>query len=88
MIHHFNLEKELKDQENIIFINVKNLVRQFMLSNIYDDFTEREAKIPYTQPFDRLLSLQILKKIYAAYHNRHKVIAVDCDNTLWTGICC
>ncbi len=79
--------KELDQHENITLINLDFLTSGLKDSEIYDPIADREAQVPYKTHFDNLVSTHVLKKIYAYYHNSFKVIIVDCDDTLWTGIC-
>lgn len=43
--------------------------------------------IPYTREFYDAVGTQVARKLAALRRAPYKVIAVDCDNTLWSGIC-
>lgn len=43
--------------------------------------------IPYTQEFYDALGTQVARKLAALHRPPFKVVAVDCDNTLWAGVC-
>lgn len=79
--------KQLAQHENVSLINLDILTSGLEDSEIYDPIADIEAQVPYKTHFDNLVSTHVLKKIYAYYHNSYKVIIVDCDDTLWTGIC-
>lgn len=82
-----DLINQLSHFENITLLDLRSLIKNLDDQTIYDEITDREAQIPYKSYFDKLLASRILKKIYACYHNTYKVVVVDCDDTLWTGMC-
>jgi FkbH-like protein len=45
------------------------------------------GRIPYTPEYFAALGAAIARKVHALAGRRHKVIALDCDNTLWKGVC-
>ncbi len=54
----------------------------------YDDPEgNRLGHIPYTESFFIALAAMIVRRIYGLRNAPHKVIALDCDQTLWRGIC-
>lgn len=81
------IKNAIKNYSNIIFVDLSKKLTKEESSKIYDAFSEQEAKLPYTEYFDIGFSLMLLKKIYGVIHNNYKVLVVDCDNTLWTGVC-
>ncbi len=54
---------------------------------IYDDPASDElGHIPYTEAFSSAIGTVIARKIRACVEPPHKVLALDCDNTIWTGV--
>jgi len=54
----------------------------------YDDATgDRLGHIPYTPRYFLAVTTLLARRIAAFVKPRSKVIAVDCDNTLWKGLC-
>ena len=47
----------------------------------------RLGHIPYNETYYAALGTAIVRRAHALGRAPYKVIAVDCDNTLWTGIC-
>ncbi|MCW9094265.1 MAG: HAD-IIIC family phosphatase, partial [Ignavibacteriaceae bacterium] len=43
--------------------------------------------IPYTLPFFSSIGTSLFRLIFSLQNNPYKVIALDCDNTLWKGVC-
>lgn len=54
----------------------------------YDDpRADKLGHVPYTEDFFAALGTVIARKIYRIESAPHKVIALDCDQTLWKGVC-
>jgi amino acid adenylation domain-containing protein/FkbH-like protein len=54
----------------------------------YDDPTGDElGQIPYTPLFFTALATMVARKFHALRRPACKVIALDCDQTLWSGVC-
>jgi FkbH-like protein len=52
----------------------------------YDVLRDELAHIPYTEEFFAAMALAIARKVHALRVPAHKVLVLDCDNTLWRGI--
>ena len=52
-----------------------------------DDYTDTLAHVPYTPVYFTALATMSARKIYSSKKLPHKVIVLDCDNTLWSGVC-
>ena len=62
-------------------------VRVFDCAYDADPAGDRLGKIPYTEEGFAALGTAIARAFHASRRAPYKVIAVDCDNTLWKGIC-
>lgn len=56
-------------------------------NDYYDAVTDRLGHIPYTPAAFAAFGTAIFRVFDALRRPPYKVIAVDCDNTLWNGIC-
>src|SRR5205085_3598167 len=52
-----------------------------------DEFADRLGHIPYTPALFAALGTMIARKIRAIRSLAYKVIVLDCDQTLWKGVC-
>jgi len=52
----------------------------------YDALRDELAHIPFTEEFYASLALAIARKVHAFRIPAHKVLVLDCDNTLWRGV--
>ncbi len=53
----------------------------------FDAHAHAVAHVPYTSQFFAALGTMVARRIYGLTQPNYKAIVVDCDNTLWTGVC-
>jgi FkbH-like protein len=63
------------------------LLDLYPVSSIHDPHGEELGHLPYTPAFFVALATAIARKIHAIVTPPYKVAALDCDETLWAGIC-
>ncbi len=89
------INEKLKEIEKKIIKKFnENKIHTLTVSNIkerYGDFEfenpiEEDTHIPYSPKFYAAIAGLLARKLYAINQKSCKVIAVDCDNTLWTGV--
>ncbi|EAZ87913.1 condensation domain-containing protein, partial [Crocosphaera chwakensis] len=78
---------QLKQLRQINLITSQDIATTYPVSNYYDKNSDEIGHIPYTNLFYTALGTATARKIYTLKHLPYKVIAVDCDNTLWKGVC-
>lgn len=54
---------------------------------VYDPIGDSMGHIPYQPDYIHLLGTLIIRYYYGLYIPGRKAIVVDCDNTIWNGIC-
>ncbi|MEB3279245.1 MAG: amino acid adenylation domain-containing protein [Lyngbya sp.] len=81
------LADDLKDVGSIYLISSQELTSIYPVENYYDPYGDELGHIPYTPTFFCALGTMLARKILALKSSPYKVIAVDCDQTLWKGIC-
>jgi FkbH-like protein len=57
------------------------------VARMLDPESQRIAQVPYSDAFYLALGTAIFRRAYARLRPEPKVIAVDCDGTLWGGLC-
>ncbi len=80
------LEK-VKGNKNIFILDTDNIAQNYCIEKVFDYENDKIAHIPYTSEFYASLSAEIFRKIVALTRKPYKVIVLDCDNTLWKGVC-
>ena len=80
------LRSELRDTGAVHLVNASDIERLYRVSGYDDPHADELGHVPYTPEFFAALGTIIARKIHART-NRYKVIALDCDETLWDGVC-
>ncbi|MBZ5724668.1 MAG: HAD-IIIC family phosphatase [Acidobacteriia bacterium] len=57
------------------------------VAEIHDAHADELGRVPYTPLFFVALATAVTRRIHALIRPPYKVIALDCDETLWAGIC-
>jgi FkbH-like protein len=63
-----------------------NEINRLSSGEAYDVLRDELAHIPYTEEFFAAIALGVARKIHALRVPAHKVLVLDCDNTLWRGV--
>jgi FkbH-like protein len=75
------IREELADVPGVYFAEPAGV------ANVHDPYAGQLGHLPYTPLFFAALATALARKIHAISHRPYKVIALDCDDTLWSGIC-
>jgi FkbH-like protein/FkbM family methyltransferase len=63
------------------------LLQRFPVKDYYDPDSHHVGHIPYTPQGYAAIGSALLRSIYNLKRGPFKAIALDCDNTLWKGVC-
>jgi FkbH-like protein len=84
------LAQRLNSLPNVEHISCAELLEYYPTA-IYDDYFTHNAYALEDYPYSKLcfatLGTMVARRIYTRFQVRCKVIVVDCDNTLWSGVC-
>ena len=64
----------------------EEMAANYPVESVSDDVTNELGHIPYTQQWYAATSTAIIRSHLARKRAPYKVIALDCDNTLWGGV--
>jgi len=76
----------LKDKNNIYLVDFRELDRLYMVDKVFDAHTDKIGHIPFSDDYFWAMGTYISRQIHALLNPHFKVIALDCDNTLWRGV--
>ena len=65
----------------------REILATFAAASYYDADRDEMGHIPFTAEFFSALGTVIVRRLNAIQQPPYKVIAVDCDETLWGGVC-
>ncbi len=74
---------QLQSRPNLYIVNTA----AYPVPHWADEAAERLGRIPYTPAYFTALGTAIARLLHALKRPPFKLIALDCDNTLWTGVC-
>lgn len=72
---------------NVFTISSFSLLTEYPVQDYYDSQGDDLGHIPYTLPFFTSIGTTLFRLIFSLRNSPYKVIALDCDNTLWKGVC-
>lgn len=78
---------ELVEENGIHVTGSEELFQHYPVQDYYDAEAEEIGHIPYTDEFFVGLGTSVARKILALRSAPFKVIVLDCDETLWKGVC-
>jgi amino acid adenylation domain-containing protein/FkbH-like protein len=81
------LASELKTLNGVCFVSSSELMAAYPIENYYDSTTDKLGHVPYTPLFFSALGTTIARKLQSLRRAPYKVIVLDCDQTLWNGVC-
>ena len=77
----------LDETPGVQFLHYEQVDRLYPVEAKHDPEGERLGRIPYTELYYCALGTALVRYTHALFMPPFKVIALDCDNTLWSGIC-
>lgn len=81
------LLKELEGAASIYCVSPAELSGMYPVSEYDDPEGGKLGHIPYTRAFFASVGTVIARKTFALKSPPYKVLALDCDQTLWRGVC-
>jgi FkbH-like protein/FkbM family methyltransferase len=72
---------------NVHTISSASLLRPYAVTDYYDPQSHHVGHIPYTPEGYAAIGTALVRSIYNVKRKPRKVIVLDCDNTLWKGVC-
>jgi len=81
------LAAEAAAMSNVRVIGSASALQRYPLDDYYDPHAHRVGHVPYTQEGYAAIGTAIFRAIYNLGKRPFKVIVLDCDNTLWKGVC-
>ena len=76
-----------RDLPSVHVLSTEMLNYLYPVKHFYDETGDQLGHVPYTSTFFTALATLIARRVFAMRATPYKVIALDCDNTLWAGIC-
>jgi FkbH-like protein len=72
---------------NVCTLGSASMRDRYALDDCYDPNGDAAAHMPYTKAGYAAVATAVVRALHGLLRSPFKVIALDCDNTLWKGIC-
>jgi FkbH-like protein len=79
------IQAEILPFDSLHWLGREELAR-YPVESFYDEAGDRVGHIPFTNLFTSALATAVARRLHAIKSPPYKVIALDCDNTLWRGV--
>ncbi len=77
----------LRQVPGVDVVDGGQVAEHYPVATIHDAFADEQGQVPYTDEYFAALGTMITRRIRALLVPPKKAILVDCDDTLWGGIC-
>ena len=81
------LAAELTGETGVHVVYPQEILDLYPVEIYRDEYADAVGAIPYTPDFFVALASMAARRIYSLRSTPFKAIALDCDNTLWKGVC-
>ncbi len=81
------LADALRETAGVHVITSTEIQELYPVTNYDDPYLENLGHIPYTSAYFTAVGTMLARRIYGLRRTLRKVIVLDCDNTLWRGVC-
>jgi FkbH-like protein len=78
---------ELQETAGVHLLTAEEVARLYPVGEVYDPHADELGHVPYTPEYFAALGTALARKVHALTAEPYKVIVLDCDETLWRGIC-
>ncbi|MEU1660904.1 type I polyketide synthase (plasmid) [Streptomyces griseofuscus] len=68
-------------------VPLDDLAERYEVPETHDEYADRIAHLPYSDAYFEALADWLVRLAATTWHRPRKVVVLDCDNTLWTGVC-
>ena len=77
----------IKQQPRFHLLDLSKIATLYDVKDLYDAKSDELGHMPFTQELYAALGTYLARKVNAFKGPGYKVLALDCDNTLWKGVC-
>jgi len=81
------IAERLKDVSGTYVVTSAESKALYPVTEYEDQKANEVSHVPYTRQYFHALGTIIARRFYRIHTPLHKVIVLDCDNTLWQGVC-
>jgi FkbH-like protein/FkbM family methyltransferase len=81
------LLKQVRELQNVHIIGSETILAHYQTNTFHDPHTNNLGHIPYTPEGFAAIGTSLFRTFIGLRRVPYKMIVLDCDNTLWQGVC-
>ncbi|WP_437650992.1 SDR family NAD(P)-dependent oxidoreductase [Sorangium sp. So ce362] len=81
------LERGVQGIAGVHLVRASSYAHAYPLANYHDETRDEMGHIPYTPRYFSVLGTLVARMLHSLVAPPSKVLVLDCDNTLWKGVC-
>ncbi len=81
------VRRGVADLPSVYLLTAAEIAALYPVAEVLDPDSHQLGRVPYTPLYFVALATALARKIHAIAAPQFKAIALDCDDTLWAGIC-
>ena len=81
------LMSDARQVPNVYVIGSETWSQRYPVKDYYDSLSHQLGHIPYTPEGYAAIGTALVRTFHNLRRNPYKVVVLDCDNTLWKGVC-
>ncbi|TYP74029.1 non-ribosomal peptide synthetase [Paenibacillus methanolicus] len=78
---------EVEGMERVFAVDCTRAADDYGIAEPFDAVKEAAAHMPFSEAFEAAIGATVARRIVAWRRPPFKVLALDCDNTIWKGVC-
>ena len=82
-----SLETSFSQLSNVFLVSSEEFLFEYPVERYYDPHSDQLGHVPFPPAFFAALGTTLMRRIAAMQRRPYKVVVLDCDNTLWNGVC-
>ena len=82
-----SLAEALAGVAGVSLLRPRDVAALYPVAEIHDPHADELGRLPYTPLYFAALATAVARRIHALAAPPFKLVALDCDDTLWAGIC-
>ena len=81
------VEAMLEGTPGVLYLSHEEIERLYPVAEPFNPHGDRLGRIPFSDLYFSALATALVRTVHSFFAPPYKLIALDCDNTLWKGIC-
>lgn len=80
-------KQALESIDQVFTVDFREAAQSYSVGEVFDPVADRAGHMPFSEEFYAVMGTMLARKVISMYTAPFKVIALDCDHTLWHGVC-